>query len=153
MSRVLWKSGLLTLILVPASIFFSLSYQGNNRAKRGTGPCQGRVRLSPVGPGNDSFSLFFLETSGRPVLDGRQACAVESAVDRAGEQVTVFMNSDYLELTDNATCQLYLKSLASGKDHKRLTFLKIDIKQDFQGNLANYCDMFFSQSFIALFSK
>lgn len=129
MCRVFWKSGLLALILLPASLLFSLSYQG--RTKKVTGKCQGRVRLSSVASAGEDLSLFFLETSGKPVLDARQACSVESALDRAGEAVTVVMNSYFLDLADNSTCQLYLKSKASGS----LKFLKMDLEHDFRGTL------------------
>ena len=47
-----------------------------------------------------------VETSGRPRLSPRQACAVESAARRSGLEVTLVMVSTQLDMTDNTTCHL-----------------------------------------------
>ena len=52
------------------------------------------------------YSVIMVETSGRPRLSPRQACAVESAARRSGLQVTLVMVSSQLDLADNTTCHL-----------------------------------------------
>ena len=42
------------------------------------------------------YSVIMVETSGRPRLSPRQACAVESAARRSGLQVTLVMVSSQL---------------------------------------------------------
>ena len=65
--------------------------------------------------------MFFIESSGRPHLKARQACSVESAIRNAngreaGDETSrdemsfvVVMTSSSLDLSHNATCQLYRK--------------------------------------------
>ena len=51
---------------------------------------------------SDSHKLmFFLETSGRPHLTIRQACALESAEASSGRLVLLLMNSDILDVCDS----------------------------------------------------
>ena len=58
----------------------------------------------------DKDKIFFIESSDRPYLKARQACAVESAVLRAGNlPVIVVMTSPILDTSNNATCQVYEK--------------------------------------------
>ena len=52
------------------------------------------------------YSVIMVETSGRPRLSPRQACAAESAARRSGLQVTLVMVSSQLDLADNTTCHL-----------------------------------------------
>ena len=54
--------------------------------------------------------LFMVESSGRNTLTARQACAVESAVQQSGMQVILVVMATYLDLRDNTTCYLYMKS-------------------------------------------
>lgn len=61
----------------------------------------------------ETTRIFFVETSGRPFLNPRQACAVESAlaVNGGGEVAAVVVTtSKFLDLAaSNATCQLYYR--------------------------------------------
>ena len=50
-----------------------------------------------------------IESSGRPTVNARQACAVESAAIKSGFPVVLIMTSLYLDLRDNTTCQLYMQ--------------------------------------------
>jgi len=54
--------------------------------------------------------LFMIESSGRNTLTARQACAVESAVLQSGMQVILVVMASNLDLRDNTTCYLYMKS-------------------------------------------
>merc|ERR1712179_137851 len=54
--------------------------------------------------------LFMVESSGKNTLTARQACAVESAVLQSGMQVILVVMATYLDLRDNTTCYLYMKS-------------------------------------------
>ena len=54
-------------------------------------------------------ALFMIEASGRPTLNARQACAVESALKESGFNVVLILTSTYLDLRDNTTCQLYMR--------------------------------------------
>ena len=51
-----------------------------------------------------------VESSGSKTLTARQACAVESAVQQSGMQVILVVMATYLDLRDNTTCYLYMKS-------------------------------------------
>ena len=72
----------------------------------------------------DRDKIFFIESSDRPFLKPRQACAIESAILRAGSggdgsggiggsggglSVVAVLTSPTLDLSDNSTCQLYRK--------------------------------------------
>merc|ERR1719419_1532919 len=61
-----------------------------------------------------------IESSGRPTLNARQACAVESAVLRSELHVVLILTSPFLDLRDNTTCHLYMQV-------KHLQILTIDI--------------------------
>ena len=70
-------------------------------------------KLSPAP--TESYSshkagLFMIESSGRNTLTARQACAVESAVLQSGMQVILVVMASNLDLRDNTTCYLYMKS-------------------------------------------
>ena len=69
--------------------------------------------------------MFMIESSGRPTVDGRQACAVESAAKRSGFKVILVMTSTHLDLKDNTTCQLYTSQTSS--------FFTIDLIQFSKG--------------------
>ena len=71
------------------------------------------IKLSP--PHTETYSspqpgLFMVESSGRETLTARQACAVESAVLQSGMQVILVILARHLDLRDNTTCYLYMKS-------------------------------------------
>jgi len=99
--------------------------------------CEKSVQLAKL---DDSLSvhnsLFMMETSGRPTLNSRQACAVESASRRSGLPVVMIVFSPVLDLTDNTTCFLYTGT-------SRVSFFTIDI-EDFAKN--SPLDSFFSSS-------
>ena len=63
-----------------------------------------------------------VESSGRNTLTARQACAVESAVQQSGMQVILVVMATYLDLRDNTTCYLYIKS-------DKLKIFSLDIKK------------------------
>ena len=50
-----------------------------------------------------------IEAAGQPTINGRQACAAESAALKSGLNVVLVTTSPYLDLTDNTTCQLYMR--------------------------------------------
>ena len=57
---------------------------------------------------SEKFQLFFLETSGRPYLKGRQACSVESAAISSCLISKVILKSSYLDLSKSRSlCDLY----------------------------------------------
>ena len=86
--------------------------------------CEGNLTLRRY---EDTFQggnkLFFLETSGRPHFNPRQACAIESAARNSGLEILVLIRSDFLNLRDNIACQLY-------KNLKNVHFYKLDPEQD-----------------------
>ena len=50
--------------------------------------------------------VFLLETSGRPRLNPRQACSIESALAKSGlGSVIVMMWSPFVDLADPTTCR------------------------------------------------
>ena len=59
-----------------------------------------------------SDNLFFIESSGRNHLRPREACAIESAVEKSGisDRIIVAMTSSSIDvIANNATCQIYTK--------------------------------------------
>ena len=72
--------------------------------------------------------LFMIEASGRSTINGRQACAVESAALKSGFNVVLVLTSPYLDLTDNTTCQLY-------KRIQKLQILTIQINSFASGSI------------------
>ena len=99
------------------------------------GKCDGRkhiVKLASIEESSkwiDSDKMFFVETSDRPFLPPRSACAVESAIGQgAGLAVIVAMTSKTLDLSHHATCLLY------NKFSETSLFLRhIDVDQIFEG--------------------
>ncbi|XP_075261006.1 lactosylceramide 4-alpha-galactosyltransferase-like [Convolutriloba macropyga] len=60
------------------------------------------------GTSEESDQLFFLETSGKSYLSGRQACSVESAALYSGLPIKVIIRNENLDLSISATtCHLY----------------------------------------------
>lgn len=72
--------------------------------------CRGSLKLTTDIPvlhdGEQVNNLFFLETSGRPTLNLRQACAIESAARMSEMDVIVAIKNETLSLNNNITCQL-----------------------------------------------
>jgi len=72
--------------------------------------CEKPVLLKSIRIGQTfDYPLFMIESSGRPTLDARQACAVESAVLKSGFNVVLILTSPFLDLRDNTTCQIYMR--------------------------------------------
>ncbi len=63
--------------------------------------------------------MFLLETSLKPSLSPRKACAVESAHLHLGlDRIFVMLLSPILDLSDNATCQLYRRFSTKGVEFR-----------------------------------
>ena len=57
---------------------------------------------------SEEFQVFFLETSGRSFLKGRQVCSIESAAVNSGLVAKVILRSPYLDLSKSKSfCDLY----------------------------------------------
>ena len=70
------------------------------------------MSLAPLADSKKSLlenplKIFFLETSGRSVLNPRQACAIESSAQMSGmDAIIVSVLSPILDLGNNVTCLL-----------------------------------------------
>ena len=94
--------------------------------------CQRLVKLTPYQQSNvSSDKIFFFETSGRPTLNPRQACAVESAARHSGvTNVVVLMNAEYLRfdgIGNDFLCALYARRFDA-----RIRFHRLDLDADFK---------------------
>ena len=77
---------------------------------------------------NNRESIYFLETSGRCTIKGRQACTIESAAKSlSGMNVVVLTLCDHLDLSHEVTKVLF-ESV-----HMRVTFLFLDPGVVFEG--------------------
>ena len=57
---------------------------------------------------SEKLQVFFLETSGRPYLKGRQVCSVESAAMKSGLIAKVILKSSYLDLSKSSSlCDMF----------------------------------------------
>ena len=86
------------------------------------------VPLKPYLPDKNNNSdfhnrIFFLETSGRPYLSSREACAVESAALSTGlQEIVVLVKSETLKLSeDDLTCKLANEFTHKVKFHRLQT--------------------------------
>ena len=72
--------------------------------------CQKYITLEPFTSSNsEDHQAFFLETSGKSYLTGRQACSVESAAKASGLSLKVIFKSRYVDLAKSKSfCDLYL---------------------------------------------
>ena len=75
--------------------------------------------------------LFFTETSGKPYLTPRYACAIESAIKNTGlsGDIIVVMTASFLDINaNNATYHLYTKH-----SEKSIFFRKVNLDTIFSG--------------------
>ena len=73
--------------------------------------------------------LFLLETSARPAVDPRAACAAESASRNANlSAVVLLLRSPFLDLSDRVTCRAY-RALA----YRGVHFRRMVPEMDFRG--------------------
>lgn len=83
----------------------------------------------------DTNKLFFTETSGKPYLTPRYACAIESAVKNTGlsGHIIVVMTSLFLDINaNNATFHLYTKY-----SEKNIFFRYVNLDTIFNGTPIN----------------
>ena len=75
---------------------------------------------------SEKLQVFFLETSGRPYLKGRQVCSVESAAIKSGLISKVIMKSSYLDLSKRKSfCDLF-------HNYKNVQFYTINYEELFR---------------------
>ena len=75
---------------------------------------------------SQKMQMFFLETSGRPFLKGRQVCSVESAAIQSGLISKVIMRSSYLDLSKRKSfCDLF-------HNYKNVQFYTINYEELFR---------------------
>ena len=78
----------------------------------------------------DNPAVFFIESSGRPRLTPRQACAVESAALHNADMTSlVVMTAKKLDLSVNSTCQLHDRYARDGL----VAFRTVEPKDLFRG--------------------
>ena len=75
---------------------------------------------------SEKYQAFFLETSAKPYLNGRQVCSIESAVRNSDLTCKVILRSAYLDLSHNQSlCDLYY-------DYPNVEFYTIDYNELFR---------------------
>ena len=76
---------------------------------------------------SSEHQAFFLETSGKPFLAGRQACSVESAALKSNLTLHVIFKSETLDLSKSKSlCDIYFK-------YKNVNYYSADFEKVFSG--------------------
>ena len=114
-----WK----VVFLLVTIMFIHASFV--NFASEDANECGPRVKLMNFTARNSQpeQQVFFLETSGRRNLAGRECCSIESAALNSGLVAKVIMRSPFLDLSANeCLCKLYT-------DEPNVEFYTIDFEE------------------------
>ncbi|XP_075239897.1 lactosylceramide 4-alpha-galactosyltransferase-like isoform X2 [Convolutriloba macropyga] len=109
------KIKLLLMILFLITLAFHENFKSSNEknhSKKNLVTCEQIIRLntfSKLSSDVESRQIFYIETSYKKSLRGRQCCVIESAVLNSELKPKVLMTANYINLTENSNfCQLVM---------------------------------------------